>query len=353
MMIPNLLPAGHKPDYMRLLRALRREPPVDRVPFYELFVEDVMVERMIGKPCSPATEIEMYYRLGHDYVNFSPELGLDQTGCLATGDTGANNQGGTREWLNSGDGILATKSQMDAYRWPKPSARDSARFQSYLDNLPDGMGVVLRPTGVFENVRRLMGMTPLSFALYDDETFVAEVFARVGETILASVQYVLNHCDCTRVFAVIMGDDLGTGKGTIVAPEVLRRHVFPWMKRVADLAHALGMPFGLHSCGDNEAIMDDLIRHVGIDAKHSFQDNVMPVQDFKAKYGDRLCVLGGLDMDKLSSLALEAFEPYCREALRACMAGGSYALGTGNSPATYISLENFYAMHRIGLETLY
>jgi hypothetical protein len=32
----------------------------------------------------------------------------------------------------------------------------------------------------------------------------------------------------------------------------------------------------------------------------------------------------------------------------ACMEGGGYALGTGNSPATYVRLENFYAMHEEG-----
>ena len=30
------------------------------------------------------------------------------------------------------------------------------------------------------------------------------------------------------------------------------------------------------------------------------------------------------------------------------MEGGGYALGTGNSPATYVRLENFYAMHEEG-----
>lgn len=121
------------------------------------------------------------------------------------------------------------------------------------------------------------------------------------------------------------------------------------MKLTAELAHSHDMPFGLHSCGDNELIMDDLINNVGIDAKHSFQDNVIPVQDFKRKYGHRLSVLGGIDMHKLTTLDSEEFIDYCRTVFAKCRVGGGFALGTGNSPASYIKLENFFLMHKIGL----
>jgi uroporphyrinogen decarboxylase len=75
----------------------------------------------------------------------------------------------------------------------------------------------------------------------------------------------------------------------------------------------------------------------------------MPVTRFKEKYGGRIAVLGGVDMDKLTLLPVEEFRPYCRHVLEDCMTGGGYALGTGNSPATFVRLENFYAMHEIGL----
>jgi|GEM_PF-6716568 len=42
--------------------------------------------------------------------------------------------------------------------------------------------------------------------------------------------------------------------------------------------HRHGKPFILHCCGQVDAIMEDLIETVGIDAKHSFQDNIEPVE---------------------------------------------------------------------------
>mgnify|MGYP001136471499 CR=1 FL=1 len=73
MSVPDLLPPGHKPDYRRLQKVLTRSGLPDRVPFYELFIEDTMVERMTGERLSPAAEVGLYYRLGHDYCNFPPE----------------------------------------------------------------------------------------------------------------------------------------------------------------------------------------------------------------------------------------------------------------------------------------
>lgn len=348
MLIPQDISTRKAPDWRKLLKALRREGEQQRVPFYELFIEETMVSRIMEQPFSIEAEVGLYYNLCHDYVNFTPDAGLTQTPCLESADTGHNNAGGVRQWADSNDGILANRKALEHYGWKTLGSWCYERYDEYARLLPDGMKIVIRPLGVFENVRRLMGLVPLSYALYDDEPFAAEVFGRVGEAIYGSLKATFDHADLRNACAVIMGDDLAAGRGTIVSPEVYRRHVFPWMKMAIDLAHRHGFPFGLHSCGDNEPIMEDLI-DMGLDARHSFQDNVMPVQDFKRKYGDRVAVLGGIDMHKLATMELAEFAPYCRSVLEECRKGGGYALGTGNSPATYIRLENFFEMHRIGL----
>ena len=46
--------------------------------------------------------------------------------------------------------------------------------------------------------------------------------------------------------------------------------------------------------------MPDLIEDVRIDAKHSFEDVIVPVEQFKQRWGTRVAVLGGVDVDLLS-----------------------------------------------------
>jgi uroporphyrinogen decarboxylase len=49
-------------------------------------------------------------------------------------------------------------------------------------------------------------------------------------------------------------------------------------------------------------VIEDLIDDIQIDALHSFQDIVLPIADFKTRYGGRAAALGGIDMDKLCRL---------------------------------------------------
>ena len=100
----------------------------------------------------------------------------------------------------------------------------------------------------------------------------------------------------------------------------------------------------LHSCGNLSAIMEDLIVGVGIDAKHSFEDVIESVVEDKALYGDRIALMGGIDVDFLCRADEGAVRARVRKTLDACMPGGGYCLGTGNSVANYIPLGNYLAM---------
>jgi uroporphyrinogen decarboxylase len=146
------------------------------------------------------------------------------------------------------------------------------------------------------------------------------------------------------VGAIQFGDDMGFKTSTMISPRDLRKYAFPWHKKAAEAAKSHGKPFILHSCGNLEIIMDDLIDDVGIDAKHSFEDVIMPVAEVKKRWGERVAILGGIDMDVLVRATPDAVRRYTREVIEACAPGGGYALGCGNTVANYIPPENFLAM---------
>jgi uroporphyrinogen decarboxylase len=89
--------------------------------------------------------------------------------------------------------------------------------------------------------------------------------------------------------------------------------------------------------------MGDLI-DLGIDAKHSFEDKVMPVEDVYRRWGEQVALIGGVDVHLLASGTEAEVRRRTREILDACGSGGGYVLGTGNSVANYIPLRNYLAM---------
>jgi len=90
--------------------------------------------------------------------------------------------------------------------------------------------------------------------------------------------------------------------------------------------------------------MEDLIETVGIDVRHSFQDNSYPVESFYKKYSDRIGVAGGLDVDLLLRGTPEDVRLRTKEILETCASGGRYVMGSCNSVTNYCKIENYYAM---------
>jgi uroporphyrinogen decarboxylase len=208
--------------------------------------------------------------------------------------------------------------------------------------LPDGMKVTATlPGGILENLSRLMGYEPLCMALIDDPDLVQAVVDRIGEGELALYRVL---CDMEHVGALWLNDDLGFKTQTMISPAHLRQFVFPWHKRLIDYAHSHGKLVMLHACGNLREVIDDLIDDVRIDAKHSFEDAIQPVAEFKRLYGHRVATLGGIDVDMLARGTEEQVRAYTRRVVEDCAPGGGYALGSGNSVANYIPVENFLAM---------
>ena len=86
-------------------------------------------------------------------------------------------------------------------------------------------------------------------------------------------------------------------------------------------------------------------RRRDFDAKHSFEDKIMPVEEVSRRWGDRISVLGGVDMDLLGRGSEAEVRRRTREILDSCAGRGTgYSLGTGNSVANYIPAENYLAM---------
>jgi uroporphyrinogen decarboxylase len=131
---------------------------------------------------------------------------------------------------------------------------------------------------------------------------------------------------------------------------MLRRWVFPVYRKMAEIAHSRDSLYLLHSCGDIHLIMDEIIDYIKIDAKHSFEDTYLPVTEAKRLYGDRIALIGGVDMDMLARGTPSQLRKYVSHVLKACKPGGGYLLGSGNTVANYVPLENYLTMLDVGLQ---
>lgn len=339
------------PDFKRLEMVLRREGTPDRVPFYELF-SDIQREalealgKLSGNVCRNQSgsgqidpllkqHISYMFNLGYDYVNVGVwwEFPRKENPKAMTDE-------GERSYLQGNTCTISNREEFEKYGWPDISRLDYSQLETIGNLLPEGMRGISVCSGILENVMWLLGYEGISYLLYDDEQLVRDAFEAVGTRI---IKYLDTCASFDVVGAVALGEDMGFKTQTMLSPEIFREYLFPWHKKLVDAVHQHNKPIILHSCGNLTEVMQDII-DCGWDAKHSFEDVIEPVWEAKEKYGDRIALLGGFDMDKISRMGEEEVRSHTRFLIEKCATGGGWALGTGNSVANYIPVNNFLAM---------
>jgi uroporphyrinogen decarboxylase len=288
-------------------------------------------------------QIAIQRHLGYDYVRCGLE-GLEMPlHRVIAADTAELERAGGRQYIDEHGGPITNWEEFEAYPWPDPHQATTRALEWYETHLPDDMCVI--GSGGFahfaEYLNWLMGYETLCYALFDQRDLVKAIADRLTEMYRVVVQRML---EFDRVKIIWGSDDMGFKTGTLISPKDLREYVLPGHRLMAQLSHEAGRPYLLHSCGNLATIMTDLIEDVKIDAKHSFEDTIENVMDVKETYGQRIALLGGIDVDFLCRADEAAVRQRVRDTLDACLPGGGYVLGTGNSVANYIPLGNYLAM---------
>ena len=329
---------NRKPIFENLLKVLRREVP-SRPVLMELF----MNYTIYTKYCDPKylngkediSNILMmssaFANLGYDYFTVHGPFGFPQKGRDHKQTTTLNHEA-----------AIYDKKSFDEYNWPNP---DEANFD-YLAKaepfIPEGMkAVIIGPGGVLENIIGIMGYDNLCTQVYENPELVSDVSENVGKRL---VRYYERASEYNLVGAAWGNDDWGFNTQTMLSPKHMRQYIFPWHKKIVAAVHSRNKPCILHSCGNPEEVMDDIVDDIRYDGRHSYEDNIMAVEDFYEKYHDRVAVIGGIDVNFIVTRTKEEVKERSAKMLERVASRGGYALGTGNSVPEYIPIDNYLAM---------
>ena len=347
-------PVRGEPDFTNLLAVLRREIP-SRPTLFEFFLHHRLYQRLLAAvppvefPTAAAAPsdldvvrlIRAFCRAGYDYATLTIP-GFSFTAGLV------ERRHERSISLNEGS-VIHNRQDLTAFSWPDPGTADYEILRRLAPAVPRGMQLIpFGPGGVLENVVDLVGYEALCLMIHDDPRLAEEIFGEVGSRLVAYYERVLEY---PVVGACISNDDWGFKTQTMFSPRDMRRYVFPWHKRIVEAIHKAGRPAILHSCGHFQRIINDVIDEMGYDARHSYEDNIMPVEAFYERYQSRVAVLGGIDLDFVCRASPEAIYKRSKAMLERSAGRGGYALGTGNSVPDYVPDQNYFAMIRAALDS--
>lgn len=346
----NLAQKSHPPDFEYLVRTLNRQS-TDRPVLFEFLVDlGICMEAapQFNQP-EPGSQdyfrmvIEAFKNLGYDYApvyTWKTDIFSFEKGNVDTLASRSQNKGA----------LITDRKSFESYPWPDVQRSNFEIYHQLEACLPEGMKLIgFSNGGILENATDLVGYEKLCMLYLLDPDLCHEIFEHIGSRLL---DFYTTISSIDSVGACVVTDDWGFKTQTMFPPEMMQKYVFPYTKKIVQAIHSQGKQAILHSCGNLRDIMDVIIEDLKLDGKHSFEDEIYPVEEAIDWWQDRIAIMGGMDMDFLCRKSPEEIYDRSTRLLEKTFDQGGYALGSGNSISSYVPRENYQAMIRAAWEFL-
>ena len=90
-----------------------------------------------------------------------------------------------------------------------------------------------------------------------------------------------------------------------------------------------------------------------MNAIHPIEPKAMDISEVKTRYGDKLCLMGHVDVDLLCRGTTEEVRLKVLKNVEKAGENGGYIIGSGNSIPEYVNYENYLAMLEVTKELRY
>lgn len=330
-----------EPNFENIQKILRNGIP-DRPTLFEFILGNNVCQKLTGleedgenKNAYLKMQIKAFERAGYDYYlvpTWHTDTLVFPKGKSQTEKSRSQNEGA----------LITDRESFEKYEWPDPDMGNYDIYSELGKQIPDGMKLIACGYGgVLENATDIVGYENLCMISMMDEEFTKSICDEIGSRLLKFYEIVSS---IDSVGAIISNDDWGFKSQTMFAPEMLKKFIFPWHKKILESAHKNGKPVILHSCGNLSDVMDDIIEEIKFDGKHSYEDEITPVEEAYELWGNRIAILGGIDVDYISRNTPLDIYKRSKEMLERTDYRGGYGLGSGNSIPDYVPFDNYLAM---------
>lgn len=321
----------------RVSAALRREEP-DRVPYCELSIDRSLAAKLMEweEPTSQAFDRERNDFSLEEARSIAQLLHMDNIRYVLRAPVYAEKVAGKDGRLFYGAGMIKTEADLDLLQLPDPAEEGLyAEAEAFARGKGDFSAWLVTRMGIFPTMLS-MGLENFSVALYEHRPFLEAVLDRYCDWTIAVAKQV-----CQMGFdAFVTTDDMAFKSAPFFSPRVFRELVLPRFQRLAEV---VTIPWIVHSDGNLMPFMEDLLS-LGITGLHPIEKGAMDIRAVKKRYGNRVCLLGNVDLNLLGLGTVQEVEREVRDLIRDLAPGGGYIVTSGNSLAGYCLPENVIAM---------
>ena len=192
--------------------------------------------------------------------------------------------------------------------------------------------------GFYGVIRNWMSVEGISYALYEEPEWIAEVSDYLADFYIAVLARAV--ADVPDIDAVLFWEDMCYKTGPLCSPAMFRRFFLPGYKKVTEFLRANGVASFWVDCDGNIDQLIDLWLEGGVNGFYPLEAAAgMDAYAIKQKYGDRVLLWGGIDKRAIAA-GPEAIERELARAKKAADLGGYIPLVDHGVPDD-ISFQNF------------
>lgn len=358
-------PYEGEPDINRLLDAFKHKK-IDRVPNFEVLIEDQHVEKMLGRyagntlaiggdpakgveesegarPMHPEDYIEVCRIIGQDAVIveaiWTPFKKRKEDGSLALmADRSIRSREDFKEKvILPGDDDIEERMQY------------VREYREALDRSGTNIGLCVLHSAYFQTLYEFMiGMEDTMSMVYEDRDFIEELLEISTRYWVKFVTRAVEE----GVDFIWPADDVAFKTGLFLPPAIMKEMWLPHLKRIIEPAVNAGKPVMFHSDGKIDDIVPWLV-DIGVDCIQPLDPYGIDYREYKKRFGSIVCLAGNIDIEfPLSHGAPGDVDKDVKEHMEVLKPGGGYVACCSHSIVNYIPHENYMTMinaiHRYG-----
>lgn len=200
--------------------------------------------------------------------------------------------------------------------------------------------------GGFSRILATRGFQPFMHALFREKNGLQQEICRHFEAAAADGREAVS----AGAHGVIIADDIAYNKSTFLSPSQLEELYFPALKKMVQEMKTKTTVF-FHSDGNLNKVLPQLSAS-GIDGLQCLEPAAgMDLASVKAAYGEKLCLMGNLDLSLLDpSVPDEKLRQAVYRIVQTGKKGGRYIFGTCSGLHGDLNVEKVLAMYRYALE---
>ena len=239
-----------------------------------------------------------------------------------------------------------------SYRAPQdpvvlPQTRGTGSYEAFAAELvrlreeTDCYILVMIYGSHFEKANAARGIEHFLGDMGGHRGFAKRMLDKIIEKNMVMLENILSF---SEIDGVLLGSDWGSQQALLMSPAMWRELIAPGERREYDLVKAAGKDVWLHSCGNIEAILDDLVE-MGLDVLNPVQPECMDIYRLKDRYGTDLTFWGGISTQQTLPYGTpDEVRAEVAEVVSYMSQGGGYITSPAQEIQTDVPVANVMAL---------